>query len=663
MTKLLILGIDGAPDALTRKLMRMGKLPHLRRLIEEGCYAAATPFWPGETGANWATISTGASPAVHGCAYSVHLPGTPLDQLVSGFPSSMCQAEQIWQTATRYGRRAVIFNYPQSYPVNAPGVIHVGGDGCPDPDHNEIFAQQGYTTGDPPPDKVFGNPVMTRIDVGPADDWANVGCPVARAATLCVRPTWKAAAALLPTEFHLLIEPGQGAAGGRVVLCRDKDLNTALGEARPGEWSEWMVCPVPTDQGAVEVAFRLKVLHMSADGRSLHLYLTQGCRTYGYTTPDELAGELNAHCGHVRRRLVTQQWVLPNACDRRTFLEEAAYQADWYARAAGYIFDHYDWDLFVLKWHGPDILHHHSWHLIDPIHPLYDPDRADEGWELFAALYGIGDRMVGRIVEAAGEDSIVAVVADHGAFASVFANHSALQAALVERGWIVSVEDDGVEDGGAGDGRAGGGVDWSRTRAYATSEGVMLNLKGREPQGCVEPADYEPVRQALIEEMQDMVHPVTGQHLFTLVCRKEEAAFMGFGGPRAGDIFFCNKPLGIDRRYDREYREITSSRHMQGKVTGTHGPYLPSTRFSEGSLEGIFVARGAGLKRGLWRERPTWRRRSVTCGASPLPPMRRAGCSPTCLTDRDPGSRSAHPRGDPPRGFFCSRGAPECIGT
>ena len=43
---------------------------------------------------------------------------------------------------------------------------------------------------------------------------------------------------------------------------------------------------------------------------------------------------------------------------------------------------------------------------------------------------------------------------------------------------------------------------------------------------------------------------------------------------------------------------------MQGSVTGTHGPYLPSTRFSEGSLEGIFIAKGPGLKQGLWRERP-----------------------------------------------------------
>ena len=133
----------------------------------------------------------------------------------------------------------------------------------------------------------------------------------------------------------------------------------------------------------------------------------------------------------------------------------------------------------------------------------------------------------------------------------------------------------------------------------------MINLKGREPEGCVTSADYAHTRDKLIERMQHMVHPVTQQHLFTLVCQKEEAAFMGFGGDRAGDIFFCNKPLGVERKYTMaEYTEITSSRHMQGTVTGSHGPYLPSTRFSEGSLEGIFAAKGPGLKKGIWRERP-----------------------------------------------------------
>jgi predicted AlkP superfamily phosphohydrolase/phosphomutase len=588
--KLVIIGIDGAADSITTKLLRMGKLPHLQRLIDEGCYAVATPFWPGETGANWATISTGASPAVHGCCYSIHLPGMPLDKLVSGFPSSVCQAERIWQTAARHGRQSVIFNYPQSYPVDSERVIHIGGDGCPDPDHNEIFAQQGYTTASPPDNTSFGNPVMTQLDVRPAQGWSNLSDGAALATELEVRPTWKPAAKIKPTTFQLLIVPASDNSPGEVVLCTHRDAHTALGQARAGEWSDWMVTPVATDAGQVEVVFRMKLIHLSPDGRHVHVYLTQGTRPTAYSTPEGLAHELNAHCGHYRRRLVTQQWVVPNACDRQTFLEESIYQADWYARAAQYVFEHNDWDLFMIKWHGPDILQHHSMHLVDPAHPLHDPAGAEAGWRYFADLYAVGDRMVGRIVEAAGEDPIVCVVSDHGGYALIFQAHRIILDELERAGWIVRNGD--------------GSVNWSKTRVFPMGEAIWVNVKGRDPEGCVEPADYERVRAEAMEFLQGLKHPITKQHLFTLVCSKEDAAFMGYGGDRAGDIFFCDKMLGIDYQLSQAEFELPESRHMMGLVTGGHGLCLPSTRFSEGSAEGIFVLKGPGVRRSGRRNRP-----------------------------------------------------------
>ena len=44
-------------------------------------------------------------------------------------------------------------------------------------------------------------------------------------------------------------------------------------------------------------------------------------------------------------------------------------------------------------------------------------------------------------------------------------------------------------------------IDWSKSRAYtsvvSTGEGVSVNLKGREPEGIVDPADYEHALEAL----------------------------------------------------------------------------------------------------------------------------------------------------------------------
>jgi predicted AlkP superfamily phosphohydrolase/phosphomutase len=54
-------------------------------------------------------------------------------------------------------------------------------------------------------------------------------------------------------------------------------------------------------------------------------------------------------------------------------------------------------------------------------------------------------------------------------------------------------------------------LDWSRTKAYVPTAGthafVYLNLKGREPEGIVDPADYDAVRRDLIERFLAARHP------------------------------------------------------------------------------------------------------------------------------------------------------------
>ena len=67
-------------------------------------------------------------------------------------------------------------------------------------------------------------------------------------------------------------------------------------------------------------------------------------------------------------------------------------------------------------------------------------------------------------------------------------------------------------------------VDWSRTRAWG--EGgyyarIMLNVRGREPEGTVDPADYDAVRDELVTGLESLRIP--GESLAgTRVHRPEE---------------------------------------------------------------------------------------------------------------------------------------------
>jgi predicted AlkP superfamily phosphohydrolase/phosphomutase len=84
-------------------------------------------------------------------------------------------------------------------------------------------------------------------------------------------------------------------------------------------------------------------------------------------------------------------------------------------------------------------------------------------------------------------------------------------------------------------------VDWGRTRAYTLGgniTGIWVNLRGREPEGCVAPGpEYERVRDELMERLQELRDPDTGQSVATAIYRREEL----YEGPyleRAPDVLF-----------------------------------------------------------------------------------------------------------------------------
>src|SRR5262249_22331757 len=71
---------------------------------------------------------------------------------------------------------------------------------------------------------------------------------------------------------------------------------------------------------------------------------------------------------------------------------------------------------------------------------------------------------------------------------------------------------------------AAANMDWSRTRAFtlpADLEGcIRINLRGREPQGIVEPgSQYEDVCAELVAVLEELVNPATGRRAVREVCR------------------------------------------------------------------------------------------------------------------------------------------------
>ena len=106
-------------------------------------------------------------------------------------------------------------------------------------------------------------------------------------------------------------------------------------------------------------------------------------------------------------------------------------------------------------------------------------------------------------MEKIDDDTLLMVISDHG-FKS-FARCMNLNAWLHQNGYLA------LKDGKTESGDWFEDVEWSRTRAYTMGlNGLYLNIKGREKQGIVDPAEAEALKGELQEKLNGLVDPASG---------------------------------------------------------------------------------------------------------------------------------------------------------
>ncbi|APW62562.1 alkaline phosphatase family protein [Paludisphaera borealis] len=173
------------------------------------------------------------------------------------------------------------------------------------------------------------------------------------------------------------------------------------------------------------------------------------------------------------------------------------------------------WDYFQFVEIGLDRIQHAFWRHHDPEHVLHEPNSpfADVVRDYYLHL----DEQLASVLDLLSEDTVVLVVSDHGA--------KRLDGGFRVNEWLVregllalhSYPEQVTP-------MAKLDVDWSKTKVW--SEGgyharVFLNVKGREPEGTIEPADYERFRDE-VKARFEATTDAEGKPLGTLVFKPEE---------------------------------------------------------------------------------------------------------------------------------------------
>lgn len=285
-----------------------------------------------------------------------------------------------------------------------------------------------------------------------------------------------------------------------------------------------------------------------------------------------------------------------------------------------------DWDLFNAAYCEPHCVGHQFWHFQDPNHPRYDPTAPAHLKDAVKNVYKKIDEGIAKLVTASGPNTTVLVVCSHGMkmntggpqllpeFLARLGMSSAPDSALARalrrareqvrflprnwKGWLYKLANSSpvrsVQTRVAADLHP---LEYPHTRAAAFHNnrcgGIRLNLKGREPHGCIAPGNEE---KYLIEELRTellaLKRPKDGEPIISRVRTTDEI----FGPDRHPDL----PDIVVQFRYDIGLvEECTSKRVGHIKVprfstsnprSGDHsdesrlwmkGPGLPASRMPD----------------------------------------------------------------------------------
>jgi predicted AlkP superfamily phosphohydrolase/phosphomutase len=158
------------------------------------------------------------------------------------------------------------------------------------------------------------------------------------------------------------------------------------------------------------------------------------------------------------------------------------------------------WDLLFLVCMGTDRVGHYFVHDQDELHPSHDPSSPHR--EAILDHYRACDELLGSLLDELGDDVTVLVLGDHGMQRREGTVH--LNQWLCDEGYLrLSAPVDRPTR------LADAPVDWSRTRAWAKGYGgqIFLNLRGRDPEGIVEPDEAEALRSELANGLATLRRP------------------------------------------------------------------------------------------------------------------------------------------------------------
>jgi len=399
-----------------------GKLPNIKRMMDNGAYGFCKPVYPGHTPVNFATLLTGTYPEVHGIADGpMHTEGHPLIKpSVAGFRSTAKKIEPIWVTLEKQGKTVGLLSIPGSTPPELEkGYTMVGrwggwgasfyavnfeelGDG------SMMFKQGRHTRL-----FFFGPPLAIFKHATSAREWTSMP----RSYSAPKKVSLEAWGAKVNAYIY---DSTDDAKVNYDCVIFSSDKKNVLANLKQGEWSNWLPITLIWNYLEVDTLFKIKVIKLDENGfYRIRFFYNNMNETI--TEPSYLAEDLIENVGPMVDFVdnFPPQLIIYDE-DKDTFIEESDMSFDWHKRVVSYFLKTYNPDIFLHDIYSPNQMLTSRWWLgyLDPNCPRYNEKTEKDREQLWAEvkdMYNKLDDIIGEYLDNADENTIIAVTSDHGA--------------------------------------------------------------------------------------------------------------------------------------------------------------------------------------------------------------------------------------------------------
>jgi predicted AlkP superfamily phosphohydrolase/phosphomutase len=589
----LVIGVDQAIPNLLERFMGENTLPNISNLVNKGVYTEAFSCPPCDTPTNWTTIATGATTAVHGAtSFYLHIPGEPFEVAMETRSRSSlsrhCSAEYFWDVADRHGLNPFVINYPGGWPSNFKnGAMSLLTWPLPDSLPRTISFPITRTHS-----KESSNPALRIITTK-----ESIGSIESKSPLLEISIEVKQQVFIESSILKAFIIDSEGKGYDSVAVPKDSNEEWQL--LKLEEWSDWISIDANTTHGKLPCLFRMKFLELANDGSLLKIQLTNFFNTKGWTKPDDLGAKLVKNA-IIYEKAKEQKVDYMISGKVKSYLLNSRKEALTLANSIKYMKDTLNWHVCFFHIHLLDAVNHRALALIHEDSPLYVEKKAEKTFEHVKTAYQIVDELVELLMKSCvDEETIVVFLSDHGAIPSWRIVN--VPAALLNAG-LLSYKKDEAQKKYL--------VDWNKTSAFPYLEPpyVWVNLKGRDPNGIVTPAEYDAVREDIIRALYKMRDPDNGKQIVKLALKKEEAAFLGQNGERVGDVvYYLHSPYSL---FDGALEQLNAAEqpinllekpeaYMTEVNYAAHAYYLPTEKVGEYSVSVPLIFHGPSVQKGL----------------------------------------------------------------